>query len=733
MAPKKKSSKKSPSRNTKKESRPRASGRTEAAWGSRPTDQLDDWLAVQKDGTVTAFSGKVELGTGTLTALTQIVAEELDLPIERVHLVMGDTARTPNEGYTAGSMTIISSGGALRLAAAEARRALLDLASSQLDAGVEDLVIDQGVISVKGDPDRKLTYAELMGGKLFNRVVPEHTPLKQPKNYRMVGSDAARLDLPAKIAGSQPHFIHDLKVPGMLHARIVRPPAINATFISLDEASVRDVPGLVKVVQRGNFVAVVAEREENAVLASKQLRVHWTQKPTLPPLPDLHSYLRNLPTLEQPLADEGGFASAFKRAARQYRATYNQPYHAHASMGPSCALADVKKDQATIWSSTSGPYPLRGAVAELLGMPEDQVRLIHVEGAGSYGQNGSDDVAADAAVLSQMLGKPVRVQWSREEEFAWEPKAPAMVMEIQAGLDEQGNVTAWDYRCWSPTHVARPRMAEQLLTSQLLNARAAPPPRFSFGAERNARTNYSFPNQRVTIHWLEQSPLRGSSFRSLGGAENTFANESFMDELTDIAHADPLEYRLRHLSDPRCREVLEAAAEKAGWEARPSPRPKKNALVEGRGLAFAQYENDQAIVACVVFVEVNTETGAVRVKRVVVAHDCGLIINPDGVRNQIEGNVIQSLSRALKEEIKFDEYQVTSVDWETYPILKFSEVPDVEIVLINRPDQPALGAGEPSQVTTAAALANAIFDATGARLRQVPFTPERVKAALGGV
>ncbi len=726
MAAKKKSSSRKPAEGQGS----RASGRAEAAWGSRPTDRLDDWLKIETDGTVTAFSGKVELGTGTMTALAQIVAEELDLPLERIHMVMGDTARTPNEGYTAGSMTIMSSGSALRLAAAEARQVLLELAAAHLDAGRDELVLDQGLITVKGDPDRRISYAELMGGKPFKRTVPENAASKPPASYRVVGSQAHRLDLPHKVQAGGPHFIQDFKLPGMLHARIVRPPAVHADFVSLEESSLAGVPGLVKVVQRGNFVAVVTEREEQAVQASKQLKVLWDQKPALPRLPDLHAHLRNLPALEQPLLDEGNFAKAIQGAARQFHAAYLQPYHAHASIGPSCAVADVKKDSATIWSSTSGPHPLRGALAQLLDLPEEKVRLIHVEGAGSYGQNGSDDVAADAAILSQMLGKPVRVQWTREEEFAWEPKAPAMVMEIQAGLDDQGKVTAWDYHCWSPTHVARPRMAEQLLTGQLLTASPAPPPRFSFGAERNACTNYSFPNQRVTIHWLEDSPLRGSAFRSLGGAENTFANESFVDELAAAAQTDPLEFRMRYLDDPRCREVLAAAAEKAGWQARPTPRPKQAGRAEGRGLAFARYENDQAIVACVVFVEVDRETGQIRVPRVVVAHDCGLIINPDGVRNQIEGNVIQSLSRALKEEIKFDEYRVTSVDWETYPILKFSEVPEVEIVLIDRPDQPALGAGEPSQVTTAAALANAIFDATGARLRQIPFTPDRVKAAI---
>jgi nicotinate dehydrogenase subunit B len=707
-----------------------SSGRAEAAWGSRPTSQLDDWLAMKTDGSVTAFSGKVELGTGTRTALAQIVAEELDLPLERVNLVMGDTGATPNEGYTAGSMTIIASGSALRQAAAEARRALVEMASAELDASLDELAVSDGEISVIDDPARRITYADLMGGKAFNREVREDVPQKPPQEYHIVGTSAARLDLLSKIKG-EPSFIQDVRLPGMLHARLVRPPSVNARFVGLDESSVKDIPGLVKIVQHGNFIGVIAEREEQAIQAASQLKVEWEEKPRLPPMADLYAHLRTIPALDQPLADAGEVETAINQAPRQIQATYYQPYHAHASIGPSCAVADVDADQITIWSSSPGPYPLRGAIAQLLDVPEESVRLIHVEGAGSYGQNGSDDATADAAILSQAVGKPVRLQWSREDEFVWEPKAPAMVMEIRAGLDAHGDVAAWDYHAWSPTHVSRPRMAEQLLTAQLLSGQPASPPRFSFGAERNARTNYSFPKQRVTIHWLEDSPLRGSSFRSLGGAENTFANESFMDELAAANRADPLEFRLRYLEEPRLRHVLTTAAEKGGWERRASPRSRQDSLAEGRGLAFARYENDQAIVACVAFVTVDIASGVVRVKRVVVAHDCGLIINPDGVRNQIEGNVIQSLSRTLKEEVLFDRMRVTSVDWETYPILKFTEVPEVEIVLINRPDQPALGAGEPAQITTAAAVANAIFDATGARLRQIPFTPERVKMALG--
>ncbi len=704
------------------------SGRRELVWGE-VSDRLDDWLAIEPDGAVTALSGKVELGTGVKPALAQIVAEELDVPLERVHMVMGDTARTPDEGYTAGSMTISGSGTALRKAAAEARRAMLKLAAERLDAATKELAVRDGVIFMIRHPEHSVTYAELMGGKRFGLRVTDRAPLKSPADYQIVGTSTPRADLPGKVAG-QASFIHDFKLPGMLHARLVRPPNPAARLVAMDADSVKDVSGLVKVVRLRNFIGVVAEQEHQAILAAKQLKVEWEEKAAYPRMRDLYTALRDQPTQDTVLVDQGDFRRAIAGASRQLHSTYYQPFHAHASIGPSCAVAQVEGDQVTVWASTPGPYPLSGALAQLLEIPVENVHLIHVEGAGSYGQNGSDDAAADAVILAREVGRPVRVQWTRQDEFIWEPKSPAMVMEVYAGLDGQGNVVAWDYHVWSPSHVARARFAGQLVTAQLIAGKPAPQSRFSFGAERNAPTNYSFPVQRVTVHYLGNSLLRASSFRSLGGAENTFANESFVDELAAAAGVDPLEYRLRYLQDPRERAVLTAAAEKAGWKPRPSPRPDADEIAKGRGVAFARYENDQAIVACIADVEVERRTGLVRVKRIVLAHDCGLVINPDGVENQIEGNVIQSLSRALKEEVQFDEMRITSVDWPSYPILTFSEVPEVEIVLINRPAEAAVGAGEPSTVTTAAAVANAIFDATGVRLRQIPFTPERVKAAL---
>jgi CO/xanthine dehydrogenase Mo-binding subunit len=438
----------------------------------------------------------------------------------------------------------------------------------------------------------------------------------------------------------------------------------------------------------------------------------------------LYSYIRNQPTTDNVIVEEGKVDAAFKRAATRRTATYAQPFQAHASIGPSCAVADVQADRAVIWSNSQGVYPLRGALAELLKMSPEQVQVIHAEGAGSYGHNGSDDAAADAAILSQVVGKPVRVQWSRQDEFAWEPYAPAMVMEVSGGLDRQGQVIAWQYDVWTPSHVGRPRGKSQLLAGQLIYGQRSSRPQWFGGGDRNAPTNYDFPHQRVTAHWLADSLLRTSSMRTLGGAANTFANESFMDELAAATQIDPLEFRLRHLTDPRAIEVVRAAAQRSEWG---TPLPAG----EGRGLAFAQYENEVAYVATVAHVHVEPLSGAIRVLRIVTAHDCGLIINPDGLRNQIEGNVLQSLSRALYEEVTFDESHITSIDWDSYPILKFSDVPDVDVVLINHPDQPAVGAGEPATITTAPAIANAIFHASGARVRQIPFTPQRVKAALG--
>ena len=566
---------KSTSSTGKTKDRP-GSVRREAKWGE-VSSWLDDWLAIEPDGSVTAFSGKVELGTGVRTALAQIVAEELDVPLERIHMVMGNTARTPDEGYTAGSMTISGSGTALRRAAAAARGTMLEMAAERLDANADELSIQDGIITLVQHPERSVTYAELMGGKLFNLQVEDRTPQKSPSTYRVVGTSTPREDLPRKVTG-QPSFIQDVQVPGMVHGRLVRPPSPAAQLVEIDENSVNDVPGLIQVVQRGNFIGVVAEREEQAIRAARQLKVKWQETALYPSMKDLFTSLRSQPTQDSVLVEQGDFAKAFADAALQIHATYAQPYHAHASIGPSCAVAEVVGDQVTVWASTPGPYPLSGALAQLLDLPVENVHLIHVEGAGSYGQNGSDDAAADAVILAQGTGRPVRVQWTRKDEFVWEPKSPAMVMEVHGGLDSQGNVVAWDYHVWSPSHVARARFAGQLVTTQLLTGQPAPQARFSFGAERNAPTNYGFPVQRVTVHYVPNSYLRASSFRSLGGSENTFANESFIDELAAAAGADPVEYRLRYLTDPRASRL-----ERRGREGGLGTAPRAPSRRDGTG------------------------------------------------------------------------------------------------------------------------------------------------------
>jgi nicotinate dehydrogenase subunit B len=424
----------SSSRSSGQTGRP-GSGRREAAWGE-VSNWLDDWLVIEKDGTITAFSGKVELGTGVRTALAQIVAEELDVPLEQVHMVMGDTARTPNEGYTAGSMTISGSGTALRNAAAEARHAMLEMAAERFSVTSDELIVREGVIGVAQHPEHSVPYAELMGGKAFNLQVTNKAPLKSPEGYQIVGKSTPREDLPAKVTG-RPHFIHDLEIPGMLHARLVRPPNPAAKLVSIDEDSVNHIRGLVKVFQSGNFIGVVTEREEQAIQAARQLKVEWQETAAYPRMQDLFTSLRNQPTENSLLVEQGDFKKAFADAAKQLHSIYYQPFHAHASIGPSCAVADVKGDQVTVWASTPGPYPLSSALAQLLNLPAENIHLIFMEGAGSYGQNGADDVAADAVILSQAVGRPVRVQWTREDEFVWEPKSPAMVMEVYGGLDEQ--------------------------------------------------------------------------------------------------------------------------------------------------------------------------------------------------------------------------------------------------------------------------------------------------------
>jgi nicotinate dehydrogenase subunit B len=694
--------------------------------GPLPPNQLDSWLVIQRDGTITVMTGKVELGTGVSTSLRQIVADELDCPFERINWVQGDTANTVDQAPTFGSQTIKRGGSQLRQAAAEAKATLVSLAASRWGVPVESLIVSNGVINLRDQPNKKLTYAELLGGAAFNREVTGKIKARTPADYKLVGQPVPRVDIPAKISGEH-IYLQNLRLPGMLHGRVIRPSSIGARFMSIDEASIKSIPGVVKVVVRGNFLGVVCEREEQAIRAARDLKVVWQDTQALPPMNDLFDALKKIPSNDKPPADTGGVDAALSSAAKMLHATYHWPYQLHASMGPSCAVADVNASGATIWSATQGAHQLRPTIAQLMGILPASVRVIYTEAAGCYGHNAADDAAADAALLSQAVGKPVRVQWMRFDENGWEPVGPAMMMEVRGGLDQHGNITAWDFQGWTPTHSSRPNGSAGSLLAGLLMDMSPGTPNQS-GADRNANHTYNFNNNRVMVHWLRSSPLRASALRGLGSPQNTFANESFMDELATAAGADPVEFRLRHLDDARAKAVLAAAAKRADWSNRPvSSEP---GLKTGRGVAFVRYDRTEAYVAAVVDVDVNLGNGEVHVKRVVVAHDCGLIINPDGLRNQIEGNVIQATSRALKEEVKFDRSKVTSLDWTLYPILRFPEIPDVIVDLINHPHQPAVGAGEATTSAIPAAIANAIYNATGARLRTVPFTPERVRASL---
>lgn len=684
--------------------------------GPLPPNQLDSWLIIHKDGMITVLTAKVELGTGVSTSLRQIVAEELDHPFEKINWIQGDTANTVDQAPTFGSQTIKRGGSQLRQAAAEAKATLLSLAASRLDVPVESLTVAQGVIRANGDA-KKNKLCDLLGGMAFNREITGKVKSKTPSEYKLVGQPVPHVDIPAKTNGEH-LYLQNLRLSGMLHGRVIRPASVGAKLTSADEASIKEIPGVIKVVVKGAFVGVVCEREEQAIRAARELRITWKAEQTLPPMSELFDALKKIPSNDKPPANTGDVEAALSGAANTFQATYRWPYQLHVSMGPSCAVADVKGSEATIWSATQGAHQLRPTIAQLMGISAANVRVIYVEAAGCYGHNAADDAAADAALLSQAVGKPVRMQWMRADEHAWEPLGPAMVMEVRAGLDQRGNIVGWDFQGWTPTHSSRPNGSAASLLAGLLTGMSPGTPNQS-GADRNANHTYNFKNNHVTtVHWLRSSPLRASALRGLGSPQNTFANESFIDELAVAAGADPVEFRLRHLDDARAKAVLEAAAKRADWSNR--PRSSQTGVKSGRGVAFVQYDRTEAYVAAVVDVEVRLSDGQVSVKRVVVAHDCGLIINPDGLRNQIEGNVIQATSRELKEAVKFDRAMVTSLDWTLYPILRFPEIPDVVVELINRPDQPAVGAGEAATSAIPAAVANAILDAAGLRLRTVP-------------
>lgn len=740
------------------------------AQATRPTDgQLDSWIAVSADGMVTAYTGKCELGQGMQTAQTQLIAEELAVAVGRVRLIQCDTAVSPDQGTTSGSQSHPTNFNRANLAqaAATARETLMQMASTRLGVETSQLTIVGGVVSARSDSSKRVTYGELIGGKRFNIALSRAAVRKHPSTWTLLGTSVPRVDLPALVTG-QLEFVHNVRVPGMLHGAVVRPSEVGAALVDVDEASVRDVGGLVKVVVRSNFVGVVAEKPWQAIQAASKLKTTWTPGTELPSQARFYDVVRKQPSRDTLVVDSRDVDQRLREAASVVEATYLHPYQMHGSVGSSCAVADVRADRATVWSSTQAAYALRSATATLLGLATENVRVVFTRGSGCYGINGADTVAYDAAILSQATGRPVRVQLSRKDEMAWENYGFAYVIDQRVGLDRAGNIIVWDCESWSPSLGGRPgyETPGNVVTGMLAGfqpatvaarAPASPPAAFNNGS--NAAPSYvagcvretcggtgAVKSERALTHTI-RSPFFTGPLRSPSRLQNTFAHESFMDEIAASVKVDPVAYRLRHLRDPRLIAVVNAAAKAANWETRPSPRPRDLRrvrlqpdqgkatgtadIVSGRGFACVLYEGDNGYCAMVAEVDVEQRTGRLIVKRLVSSQDCGPISSPDGMRNQIEGGALQGLSRALGEEVTWDDRKVTSVDWRSYHSLTLGfEVPRIESVLINRPDQEASGAGETTITLVAAAIGNAIFDATGARIREVPFTAERVKKAL---
>lgn len=699
----------------------------------KTTPLLDAWIKVDPVGKVTVCTGKAELGTGIRTAFLQLAAEQLDLAPHAITLITADTGATPNEGYTAGSHSMADSGTAIFNAAAQVRALLLQSAATQLNVDVASLSTRDGTI-VCAD-GRHLSYGDAVRTADLHRPAQADMPLKPPGGFQVVGRPLPRVDIPAKLTGGV-SYVQDLRLPGMLHARVVRPPAYGATLASVDIAQVEALPGVVKVIRDGSYLAVVADDEWRAIVAMRALSdaAQWHPGPPLPDPATIHATLMQSPAQEIAVADRSGPAAP---PVRTLHARYSKPYMTHGSIGPSCAVAQLEHGTMTVWTHTQGVYPLRAGLAEMLSMPPERVRCIHVEGSGCYGHNGADDVAADAALIARALpGRPVRVQWMREQEHTWEPFGPAMTVEAAASLDASGTIVDWHYALWSNTHNNRIDNAGRLMPTWLLDKpfTPAPPkpiPMPEGGGDRNSIPLYRVPNLRVQHHFLPQMPIRVSAMRSLGAHMNVFAIESFIDELALAAHADPVAFRLKHLDDPRARDVIRLAAQRFGWQPRVSHSRGVQPGHRGVGFAFAQYKNLMAYFAIALELTLEPDTGNVQIERVVAAVDCGQIVNPDGVRNQIEGGILQTTSWTLYEQTTFDTQRITSFDWGTYPIMRFSSVPkSVDVHLIDRPGLPFLGVGEAAQGPAAAALANAIADAAGVRLRDLPLAGERLKAAL---
>jgi nicotinate dehydrogenase subunit B len=701
-------------------------------------ENLDSWLAIARDGTVTLYTGRVDIGTGTETVFAQFVAEELDVAIDRVRVVMGDTRLTPDQGKTTASQNVVRGSQPVRVAAAEARSTLMALAAERLGVSAGNLTTDNGWVRPKTASGGGVSYGDLIGDRSFSVtlelagttaqdisrgiMLKPKSPLKAFNEYKVVGTSVPRFDIPAKVAGTF-EYVHNVRLPGMLHGRVIRPPAVGARLLSVAEDSVRAIDGA-QIVRRNDFLGVIAPREEDAIRAASALRAEWSKSERLPDLAAIYRELPKQKVVSDELSfSEGDIAAGMAKGSRRLKATYDFPFQDHGMIGPSCAVADVKSDSATIWSGSQWPQGDRSDIAKMLGLPLARVQLIWREASGSYGRLGCDDAAADAAIMSQIVGRPVRVQWMRDDEHGWEPISPAMTMTIDGAVDENGRVTAFDYTQYSPSH----SMGEKgnHLAWHLIGG--AP----GWGRMSGAAANlwYDIEAKRARNIYVEPW-LRGIYLRSPGGTQSVFAYESFMSELAAAAGIDPLEFRLRNTPDARDRDVLQAVARLSAWRQGTRPRNPDAAILTGRGLAMARYGVGQSRSALVVDIEIERASGRVALTRACIAFDCGLVLNPDGLANQIEGGLLQGLSRALHEQVRFDRQKVTSLSWDDYRILRFAELPEVQTQVIPRPDQPWGSAGEAGTVATAAALANAVFDATGKHPRRLPLNPENVKAVL---
>jgi CO/xanthine dehydrogenase Mo-binding subunit len=718
------------------------------AQGAKPPltpDQLSSYIAVNADGSVAAYFGKMDMGHGLHVAIGQIVAEELDVPFKSVKVIMADTAVTVNQGGASGSTGIQLGGKQMRMAAAEARRVMVEMAAGLLSVPADKLTVNDGVVSAGDDKSKRISYAEMLGGKYFNvqldwnkkmgndLYAPGKAQPKKPSEHKIVGQPIKREDVAPRVF-CQEDYCTDVKLPGMVHGRMIRPAVAGSVPVKVDEASVKDIPGA-KVVWDKGFLGVVADKEWDAIQAANKLKVEWSQaQPPFPEQASLYDHIRETePRKRQVEKENGNVDEAFKAAAKVIEAEYEWPFQSHASMGPACALVEIKDGNVTCWSGSQKTHFVQEGLALTLGVPLDKVHVIWAMGPGSYGRNDADDCAGDAAVLAKAVGKPVRLQYMRDQGTGWDPKGPASIHKARAALDAQGKVIAYEFnskgfsRVDVNTNGGKPH---DTLTGQTLGVALKSGDGFGVPAE-----SYAFDNKQLSWETIpplldRSSPLRSAHLRDPVGPQIHFASESFIDEVAAAVNADPIEFRLRHIKEPRDVAVIKAAAEKAKWDTRPSPRRGLSGnKVSGRGIAYAQRNGTR--VAVIAEVDIDRSTGKIWARKFTVAHDCGQIINPDGLVKCIEGNIVQGVSRTLWEEVTFDRKTVTSVDWISYPILDITETPgEVDVVLINHPELPPTGAGEPSIRPVAAAIANAIFDATGVRIRRVPFSPERVKAAL---